>query len=274
MPLGNAMSPTDGVLLIGHGTSDPVGTKQFFELGQLLASRLAPIPVQPCLLELQSPTIRDGWAKLIDRGCQRVLASPLLLFSAGHAKRDIPDALRACAIENSNPFVVAKPLSRAPELVELLLLRVQQAIARNSIDLRGARQAVVLVGRGSYDPCAQADLKLLCGLLQHRLDVDVVRPAYYAMAKPGTSEVFADLAALGRFDSVVVQPHLLFDGLIYRNLVDQVRTAQLRYPDMQWTIGDYLGPDPLVASAIERRLHQLLVGDLSRVGGWIGGGSS
>ncbi len=270
------MRPTDGVLLVGHGTSDPVGTRQFFELGKLLASQLAPIPVQPCLLELQSPTIREGWSKLMESGCQRVLTAPLLLFSAGHAKRDIPEALTACASELAAPFRVSKPLSRANEVVELLIRRIRQSAATTSSgphgtkQALGTRQAVVLVGRGSHDPCAQADLKLLCALLQHRLNVKTVRPAYYAMAKPDLSQVLAELAANGQFDVVIVQPHLLFDGLIYRNLIAQVQSAQALYPKLQLIVGDYLGPDPLIASALKRRLHQSLTDDT----GWVNSGSS
>ena len=46
-----------GVLLIGHGTRDEVGTSQFFELAALLARRLDPLPVKSGLLEFQEPTI-------------------------------------------------------------------------------------------------------------------------------------------------------------------------------------------------------------------------
>ncbi len=258
------------MLLVGHGTSDPVGTQQFFELGRLLAARCAPIPVQPCLLELQSPTIAEGWRKLMDCGCQRVLAAPLLLFSAGHAKRDIPEALRACCPKDTITFCVSRPLSRAPEIVELLLRRIGNAAATISSAQRGSRQAVVLVGRGSHDPCAQADLKLLCVLLQHRLEVKTVQPAYYAMAKPDLSQALADLASHDSLDCVIVQPHLLFDGLIYRNLIAQVEAARKLYPKLRLVVGEYLGPDPLIASALERRLQQALAKDA----GWVQSGSS
>ncbi len=271
-PLHQVFAPDDGVLLIGHGTSDALGTQQFLELGRLLAGQLAPIPVQPCLLELQPPNIQTGWDQLIETGCRRVLAIPLLLFSAGHAKRDIPEELKACSERTARPFLIARPLSRAPQLVDLLVERCRAALhaeihsqgdmsdAANPTTLNQADsgQAIVLVGRGSYDPCAQADLKLLCAVLSHRLNGLEVHPCYYAMAQPDLAQVLEVLAERAEHRTILIQPHLLFDGLIYRTLIKQVEAARLRYPHLQFVMGQYLGPHPLIGMALRHRLQQAL----------------
>ena len=62
------MDLADGVLLIGHGTRDAEGTREFFELASVLSKRLAPTPVEGCLLEFQRPTIDEAWQTLVDSG--------------------------------------------------------------------------------------------------------------------------------------------------------------------------------------------------------------
>src|SRR5688500_8451642 len=85
-----------GYLLVGHGTRDAIGQAEFLQLAKLVAER-ASVPVEPCFLELAQPTIEEGLQRLAQRGVQRVLIIPLLLFTAGHAKQDVPEAVAAFA---------------------------------------------------------------------------------------------------------------------------------------------------------------------------------
>src|SRR5258707_5141020 len=85
-----------GLLLVGHGTRDAAGLDEFavvVERVRVAASE----PVEGCFLELARPTIGEGLARLVDRGVRRVTVVPVLLFAAGHAKRDIPAAVEEAA---------------------------------------------------------------------------------------------------------------------------------------------------------------------------------
>ena len=165
-----SLNSPDGVLLIGHGTRDVDGTREFFELAGLLSDRLAPFPVEGCLLEFQSPTIPEAWRSLVGQGVKHVRVTPLLLFAAGHAKDDIPELIGQCA--ESTPGVThaqTRALSRAPEIVDLLSARVSEVAKTADVTLDDA-VAVVFVGRGSYDPCAQADMRILAEIVARRLN--------------------------------------------------------------------------------------------------------
>src|SRR5262245_58516381 len=82
--------PSTGLLLIGHGTRSAAGTRQFLALARSLAETVAPLPVEPAFLELQQPDINAAVTHVVCRGIKRLVTMPLLLFAAGHAKRDIP----------------------------------------------------------------------------------------------------------------------------------------------------------------------------------------
>jgi len=247
--------PGDGVLLIGHGTRDASGTAQFFDLGQRLAKRLQPLPVESCLLELQSPTIAEGWQRLVHRGVHRILASPLLLFSAGHAKSDIPDALNLCLEQSGGmSWQESRALSRAPELLRLVLRRLDASLQQSTGSK--ASTAVVMVGRGSFDPCAQADMKLLTHWVAGQRSAAIFTTAFYAMASPKLPDVLRHVAANDSIRTIVVQPHLLFEGNLYQSIVGQVNEIEREFPAKQFIVSAYLGPEEEVADAIVRRLGQ------------------
>lgn len=253
-----AFKPGDGVLLIGHGTRDAAGTRQFFELGEKLRSRLSPLPVEPCLLELQSPTIAEGWENLKARGVKRVLASPLLLFSAGHAKSDIPDALSQCLRHSSDMiWQESRALSRAPELLRLVLQRLDESLLKSPS--RRESTAIVMVGRGSFDPCAQADMKLLTHWVAGQRNVAITTTAFYAMAHPRLPVVLRRVAVNASIETIVVQPHLLFEGALYQSILKQVDEVASEFPHKRFIVSGYLGPEPEVADALVRRLSSVTV---------------
>jgi sirohydrochlorin cobaltochelatase len=244
-----------GVLLVGHGTRDKVGTAQFFELASLLADRLDPIPVEPALLEFQQPTIPQAWDALVSRSVKRVRVSPLLLFAAGHAKQDIPDVLLACQSKAPEiTFDQTRPLSRHPAMIELARCRLKNSLSRSTAASK--RTAAVMVGRGSYDPCAQADMRVLAEVVGRGVDVASLVTAFYAMANPRLPIVLDELAGSRQFDAIVVQPHLLFEGRLHQAILGQTDQARQKHPTIQWIDSDYLGPDQLVARAIAGRLDE------------------
>lgn len=253
-PSDAAIFPSDsGVLLIGHGTRDEDGHREFLRLGAGLAAALAPLPVELSLLELQPPRIPDAWDRLAATGVRQILAAPLLLFSAGHAKSDIPDELAACQLRHPEiAWTLSRPLSRAPELIELVARRWREAIT--DAGANPEQTAVIVVGRGSHDPCAQADLRVLAQCVRGRCPVRRVATAFYAMAEPKLDQAIASVVADPGVRHVIIQPHLLFQGAIHRTLLEQVAEASARYPTHHFTTAGYLGPDPLVVAALIRRI--------------------
>ncbi|PHQ36044.1 sirohydrochlorin chelatase [Rhodopirellula bahusiensis] len=290
------MGDSHGILLIGHGTRDQRGTDEFFELGDRLASYLAGRSiVQPCLLEFQSPTIDEGWRRLLDAGAERITVSPLLLFAAGHAKSDIPDAVEAVARQTNTLDRIAgysRPISRQSRMVELVRERLIESIESVATDHRslGASglaaipTAVVMVGRGSLDPCASSDMRLLTEVAVrgrmfpssnsqanapsiadlHGIDRAGLVTTFYAMAQPRLPDTLEQIASTGQFGRIIVQPHLLFSGRLYDAIVRQAKEAATKFGEVEFVVSRYLGPNPKVAAAIAERIDSL---QSERVGG-------
>jgi len=242
----------DGVLLVGHGTRQRQGTEQFFRLTEVLAERVAPLPVEGCLLEFQHPTIAEGWQALVRRGATHIRVAPLLLFAAGHARQDIPQEIARCA--QSTPairFSQSPPLSRCRPIVDLATRRILDAAGDCDF---GTRCGLVLVGRGSHHPCAQADMRVLGQIVARRCGVASHAVAFYAMAQPRLPEVLDQMAMRPGIAEVVVQPHLLFQGRLFEAIERQVAEASQRHRSVRFRTGSYLGPVPEVADAIACRM--------------------
>ena len=62
-------------------------------VADLVGESLPGVPVALGFLEVIGPTIAEALAQLAAAGCRTVVAAPLLLFEAGHAKRDVPEAI-------------------------------------------------------------------------------------------------------------------------------------------------------------------------------------
>lgn len=238
-------------MLVGHGTRDERGTRQFFELGERLAIR-TDLPVAPCLLEFQSPTIKEAWQTLVARGVKHVHVAPLLLFAAGHAKSDIPDEVIAAAAETPGiTWDQSRPLSRGPAMIDVVCERINQTLAKHSA--RRSSTAVLMIGRGSRDPCARTDMFVLTEVVKTRVQDVVFETAFYAMTTPTVPEMLDRLAADGRFDTIVVHPHLLFSGLLYEAIERQCQEARDRHRGIDVICGDYLGPVDEIADSVIRR---------------------
>ena len=85
---------TPPLLLAAHGTTDQAGVDAFAALagrvGQLAADGTR---VAGGFIELSAPALRDAVSSLVNGHPAAMVAVPLMLSAAGHAKGDIPAAL-------------------------------------------------------------------------------------------------------------------------------------------------------------------------------------
>lgn len=243
------MSTTDALLLVGHGTRSASGTAEFLQTAQLVASRFVTTPVQPCFLELNKPSIAEGLARLVEQGARRVVVVPLVLFSAGHAKRDIPAAVAEAARRWPELSVVQTPhLGCQEEILELSVQRYRETFGGLAeSELR--ETALVLVGRGSYDAEATAEMHRFTQLRAARAPVGKAVACFLAMAEPRLERVLSETASQG-WRRIVVQPHLLFQGELLDHVQSAVAVARERWPDREWLVALHLGPAPLLVEAI------------------------
>ncbi len=249
-----------GVVVVGHGTADAVGAAETARVAELVADALPGVPVRLGFLEVIGPTIGEALAALAAAGCREVVAAPLLLFEAGHAKRDVPEAITAAAGELGLVVRQAGPLGFHPALIALARQRRQEAIAAAG-ELRPEATALVMVGRGSSDPATPAQLQAFtAATLEGQPPPAAVLCGFVAAARPSVPEALAAAGDPSRCSlrTVIVQPHLLFRGHVEEQVTAAVAAARAARPDLEWVQVPRLGPDPEVARALVDRALEVL----------------
>ena len=215
------------LLIVGHGTRDEAGAQEFRHFTERVGRRAADRPelavqaVSGGFIELSAPPVKDAVADLVGSGLRELVAVPLILLAAGHAKGDIPAAL--ARERDRHPRLrtrYARPLGVHPVILGLLRERLA-ASAQPSPD------AVLLVGRGTTDPDANADLYRAARLLwetTRESGIEWVEPAFVSLARPSVREGLERLHRLGA-RRVTVLPYFLFAGVLPGRIVEQSAEA-------------------------------------------------
>ena len=195
------------LLMVGHGSRQPDANREFEELVAVYRRQRPDLTVAHGYIELADPPVAVALANLAATA-QRVVVFPVLLFAAGHVKNDIPLAL--AAVRGDYPdvdFVAARPLGVHPAMTELSLQRPRQA----AVPEQEEAQTVLVVGRGSSDPDANADFFKVVRLFEESAPFQRVLPCFIGVARP-TFEQTLEWAARGRPERLLVVPYLLFAG--------------------------------------------------------------
>ncbi|HWC39722.1 MAG TPA: sirohydrochlorin chelatase [Acidimicrobiales bacterium] len=239
------------LLLIGHGSRSGAGVDQYWALADLVR-RLRPHVALGCgFIELARPHLDSAIDDLVDGGATSVIGVPLVLLGAGHLKTDGPAALaRGRAAHPGVHFSYARDLGIHPSVLAVAEERIRAAQADGGPDA-----AVVLVGRGSTDPDANADLYKVGRLLSDSRGLGLVEPAFVSLARPSVTDALDRCRRLGAA-SIAVVPYFLFTGLLVERISRQARDWAAEHPDTGVVVGRELGPDDRVASLVIERYDE------------------
>lgn len=234
-------APTDLVVLVGHGTRLERGQEEFRSLVELARGRL-PARIEAGFIEFAEPTLADAVDAAARAGAQRITVAPVVLVGAGHLKDDAASV--AARIRERTPDAevrLAAQLGASTELLEL-------AARRAHVASPSTPDAVLVVGRGSTDPSANAELAAIARLVGERIGVDLVEEAFVSLAQPSVAEGVERLARLGA-NRVLLVPWWLFAGVLLKR-AEREATERAHALGIELAIAERFGPDPAVLDAV------------------------
>ena len=249
------------LLVVGHGTKDAGGAQEFRDLVALVAERAPWLETAGGFLELSSPPIADAAAALaagMGPAGRQVAVVPLMLAAAGHAKGDIPAALeRERQRHPGLAFAYGRALGPHPTLLTLLEARLDAVLDRAD----RADTAVLLVGRGSSDPDANAEVVKVARLFDEGRGLGTVETAFISLTHPSVPQGLERCRRLG-FSRVVVLPYFLFSGVLPDRIVAQSREWAADHLGVEVRCAGLLGADPLLADLVLERTAEAVRGDI------------
>ena len=132
---------TTGILLIGHGSSLPYGSKVLYKLAEEYKD-MSEFPVVVGFMNVEEPTIPAAINMLAKKGVTKIIALPVFLAHGVHTKQDIPYMLglgkgredahykqvKQDEIEFDGQIIYIEPLGADPRIVDIIEDRVENAI--------------------------------------------------------------------------------------------------------------------------------------------------
>ncbi len=244
-----SVGPSSGLLIIGHGTRDERGIRDFLDVVGQVQALMPDEPVQPGFLEFASPTIAAGVEQLASQGVRQIRAMPLLLFAAKHVHRDIPEILAASRLRE--PALEIQQLSHLGcrrQVLEMSACRYREATALRA-NVPPEETALVFVGRGSRDRRAIQEMHHFAELRSRETPVGSAKICFLTGGRPLFQEILPEIAR-GGARRIVIQPHLLFAGCLVEKIGAQIEAVRPKWSGSDWIVTEPLAPDPVLAETV------------------------
>lgn len=195
------------LLVVAHGSRDPRHAATVHALVRRVRSLRPGLRVETGFLDFNVPSVHGVLDTLAADGVRDVVALPLLLNRAFHAKADIPAVLRDAPARLR--IRQADVLGPSPLLLAALERRLYEA-GLSPADKPST--GVVLASAGSSDPEAIAVIAEIAREWR-RSGWCAVRPAFASASPPRTEDAVRELRALG-CARVAVAPYVLAPGFL------------------------------------------------------------
>ncbi|MBZ6205667.1 sirohydrochlorin chelatase [Streptomyces olivaceus] len=226
------------LLVIAHGSRDPRHAATVHALVRRVRALRPDVRVETGYLDFNVPSVRGVLESLETEGVRDVVALPLLLTRAFHAKADIPAVLA-----EAPPRLrvrQAEVLGPSPLLLAALERRLFEA---GLAPADRSSTGVVLASAGSSDPEAGAVIADIAREWRHT-GWCAVRPAFASASLPRTEDAVRQLRELG-CARVAVAPYVLAPGFLPDRIARGAAGADV--------LADVLGPSPEVARVLLER---------------------
>jgi sirohydrochlorin ferrochelatase len=239
------------LLVIAHGSRDPRHAATVHALVREVRALRPGLRVETGFLDFNVPSVNGVLESLAAEGVRDVVALPLLLTRAFHAKADIPAVLRQAPARLR--IRQTEVLGPSPLLTAALERRLYEA---GLTPADKPTTGVVLASAGSTDPEAIAVIAEIAREWRHT-GWCAVRPAFASASLPRTEDAVAQLRAEG-VRRVAVAPYVLAPGRLPDRIARGAGEADV--------LADVLGPAPEVARLLVRRYEAATVRELVAVG--------
>jgi sirohydrochlorin cobaltochelatase len=261
MPQIGVQQASHALLLVGHGSRDPDGQREFLAFATKVQHAAGQRPVVPCFLELAEPTIPQGLARCMELGYRDIAAVPVLLFAARHNKRDVP--VEFDRVREHHPDVrirYARHFGITTEIVDGLHGLIAQAERQSTQPQIGRTRTVVLVvGRGSSDPDANSDVCKLARILWEGSGLLSVETCFIGITHPRLPEGLQRCLLL-QPQRIIVLPYLLFTGVLVKRIGAMARDFSAVHPEVEVLLTDDIGELPVFMDLLFEREREAVVG--------------
>jgi sirohydrochlorin cobaltochelatase len=261
MPQLDTQQVAHALLLVGHGSRDPDGQREFLAFAAKIQRTAGERPVVPCFLELAEPTIAQGLARCLELGYRDIAAVPVLLFAARHNKHDVPAEFDHVRQRHPDLRIsYGRHFGITTEVVDGLHTLIAQAECQATRpQVRRDQTVVLMVGRGSSDPDANGDVCKLARILWEGSGLLSVETCFIGITHPRLREGLQRCLLL-QPERIIVLPYLLFTGVLVKRIAAMARDFGQAHAEVEVLLTDDIGELPVFTELLFEREREALAG--------------
>ncbi|MEK9672391.1 MAG: sirohydrochlorin chelatase [Rhodospirillaceae bacterium] len=255
------MTEKTGIMICGHGSRDQGAVDEFSSLAGHLAKKFPDYDVESGFLEFVTPIIRTGLEKLRDRGAERIICVPAMLFAAGHVKNDLPSEINNFA--HANPEIEVKfgrELAIDAKLLRAAQHRIEEAERHAGGDVARDDTLLMVVGRGANDPDANSNVNKVARMLWEGMGFGWAEVSYSGVAYPLVDEGLKKAVKLG-FKRIIVFPYFLFTGILVNRIYRWADECAQAHPEIEIVKASYLNDHTDLIDCFADRVEEVISGD-------------
>jgi len=253
--------PKTGVMICGHGSRDHGAVSQFNALAGHLKKRLPQYDIESGFLEFASPVLRTGLDALKERGAERILCLPGMLFAAGHVKNDLPSEVNEFAAANPGIDVrYGRELAIDRRLLKASSERIEEAEELAKTKVARTDTLLMVVGRGTNDSDANSNVCKVARMLWEGMGFGWAEVSYSGVTTPLVDAGLAHAVKLG-YKRIIVFPYFLFTGILVNRIYDWADEAATAHPEVEILKAGYLNDHPLLIETFTDRVGEMLSGE-------------
>jgi sirohydrochlorin cobaltochelatase len=247
------------VLFVGHGSRDPEGTREFLHLVDRFRDHEPDRIVEAGFLEFARPVLGEGIDRCVARGARTIAVLPGMLLAAGHAKNDIPSEIHEARRRYPEvQFHYGRHLHLHPKIIALCKIRIEEVDAPASSAQR-KDTLLLVVGRGSSDPDANADVQKLARILWEGMGFGWAAACYIGVTTPLLPEALERCQRMG-FARTIVFPFFLFTGVLEKRIRRVTAEFGRQHQETEFLCADYLNAHPLLQEVFLERAREAIDG--------------
>ncbi|MED1674917.1 sirohydrochlorin chelatase [Pallidibacillus thermolactis] len=241
-----------GILYVFHGSRIPEAIDANVSFFQLVKEQIE-VPLQEmCFLELAEPDISQGIERLVNQGGANILIVPVLLLSAGHYYKDIPEKI--IEVQEKYPEIVfryGKPLGVQERILDVLIDRINESRVPVKEDTK-----LLLIGRGSKFEQTKIDIETICERLKGKTGLHHIQACFLAVTEPSFEQVLQQ--SLNEHHSqIFLVPYLWFTGFLMNFL--QRKANEYSHCGKEIILCRELGDHPHMIAALKDRVYESLI---------------
>lgn len=239
-----------GVLYVSHGSRIKEATEEAISFIETVKEKVDVSLQEICFLELAEPTIHQGMHKLIEKGATEISVIPVLLLSAGHYFKDIPEVLNEIKVKHPDVvFTYGQPLGVQPRLTNIINDRLKETHVLPHSDAK-----LLVVGRGSYNPQTKIDISAITETLYETTPFDDVEACYLAACEPSFEDALESALYEGH-SQIYIAPYLWFTGVLEKHIES---TVQNHKSNSDIIVCEHLGHHEAIQEALKDRVLETI----------------